>query len=209
MQTHYKIHRTNHWLNYIIIGILIGMTTACQSDKISYCIKGKLPNDSYDGEWIYLAPLTNATTQTIDSVRIRGTQFEFKGKEEAMKVIRMRMALRHKFEELLVITEPGTIRVLVDSISRGMGTPQNEELQQWKEDKRQYDENAQQLFKQLKSCSSISDSTLILAQLDTLKSHFRDQNVLLLVRNQNNTLANFLTPFIEPSLTPQQREQLK
>ena len=52
-----------------------------------------------------------------------------------MKVLRMRILLRLKFQELLVVTEPGVTSVRIDSISSASGTPQNDALQHWKDRK--------------------------------------------------------------------------
>ena len=37
------------------------------------------------------------------------------------------------FQPLLVVVEPGEVKVVVDSISSASGTPQNDSLQVWKE----------------------------------------------------------------------------
>ena len=43
---------------------------ACQSNDSKYIIKGTLPTAQQDGEWIYLAPMENASIENIDSTVI-------------------------------------------------------------------------------------------------------------------------------------------
>ncbi len=50
-----------------------------------------------------------------------------------MRVLRLRHLLRIYIQELLVVTEPGTIHVKADSVGSVTGTPQNDALQKWKE----------------------------------------------------------------------------
>lgn len=59
--------------------------------------------------------------------------FSFSGQGEEMRVLRLRHLLRVYIQELLVVTEPGTIHVKADSVGSVTGTPQNDALQKWKE----------------------------------------------------------------------------
>lgn len=86
----------------------------------------------YDGEWIYLVPMENAPGR-VDSVKITNASFSFSGQGEEMRVLRLRHLLRIYIQELLVVTEPGTIHVKADSVGSVTGTPQNDALQKWKE----------------------------------------------------------------------------
>ena len=78
----------------------------------------------YDGEWIYLVPMENAPGR-VDSVKITNASFSFSGQGEEMRVLRLRHLLRIYIQELLVVTEPGTIHVKADSVGSVTGTPQN------------------------------------------------------------------------------------
>ena len=105
-------------MKYLFIGVFTLLCLfACQSNDSKYIIKGTLPTAQQDGEWIYLAPMENASIENIDSTRIENARFTFQGTGEEMKVLRMRILLRLKFQELLVVTEPGVTSVRIDSIS--------------------------------------------------------------------------------------------
>lgn len=111
------------------------LLSACgpQDNKDTYVIDGKLGTTEFDGEWMYLVPLKNDKGR-VDSVRIKDGAFSFKGDSAEMKVLRVHYLLRGRLQELLVATEPGHISVVIDSVSSGGGTPQNDALQQWKEE---------------------------------------------------------------------------
>ena len=95
-------------MKYLFIGVFTLLCLfACQSNDSQYIIEGTLPTAQQDGEWIYLAPMENASIENIDSTRIENARFTFQGTGEEMKVLRMRILLRLKFQELLVVTEPG------------------------------------------------------------------------------------------------------
>ena len=95
-------------MKYLFIGVFTLLCLfACQSNDSKYIIEGTLPTAQQDGEWIYLAPMENASIENIDSTRIENARFTFQGTGEEMKVLRMRILLRLKFQELLVVTEPG------------------------------------------------------------------------------------------------------
>ena len=105
---------------------------SCGNSGQNYVIEGTLPSVKYDGEWIYLVPMENAPGR-VDSVKITNASFSFSGQGEEMRVLRLRHLLRIYIQELLVVTEPGTIHVKADSVGSVTGTPQNDALQKWKE----------------------------------------------------------------------------
>ena len=89
-------------MKYLFIGVFTLLCLfACQSNDSKYIIEGTLPTAQQDGEWIYLAPMENASIENIDSTRIENARFTFQGTGEEMKVLRMRILLRLKFQELL------------------------------------------------------------------------------------------------------------
>ena len=141
-------------MKYLFIGVFTLLCLfACQSNDSKYIIEGTLPTAQQDGEWIYLAPMENASIENIDSTRIENARFTFQGTGEEMKVLRMRILLRLKFQELLVVTEPGVTSVRIDSISSASGTPQNDALQHWKDRKQKTDSESYALWTALKTCS--------------------------------------------------------
>ncbi len=124
-----------------------------------------------------------------------------------MKVLRMRILLRLKFQELLVVTEPGVTSVRIDSISSASGTPQNEALQQWKERKQKTDGETYALRAALKT-GSPEDSIRIRHTWDSLSMETRAFNYAFMKEHINQTVGKFLYKIVKPTLTEDQRKEL-
>mgnify|MGYP002419440538 FL=1 len=195
-------------MKYLFIGVFTLLCLfACQSNDSQYIIEGTLPTAQQDGEWIYLAPMENASIENIDSTRIENARFTFQGTGEEMKVLRMRILLRLKFQELLVVTEPGVTSVRIDSISSASGTPQNDALQHWKDRKQKTDGESYALWTALKTCSP-EDSTRIKQTWDSLRVETQAFNYAFMKEHINQTVGKFLYKMIKTSLTEEQRKEL-
>lgn len=97
-------------------------------------IKGTVANESLEGKRIFLVPLYGpADAAHVDSIEIKDGKFEFHKDTVMMAKILMDYHYRFNTQTLLVVTDPGTVEVVIDSISSAKGTPQNDALQRWKE----------------------------------------------------------------------------
>jgi hypothetical protein len=126
-------------LKKIIFLLLIALITAC-SDKPVSRIEGEVPGTQYDNEWVYLVPIEGATAQTVDSTQIQKGRFQFQisaNKQNRIYILRLQPLLRLRLQDILVITEPGSIQVRMDSVSYASGTPLNQTLQEWKDQQRE------------------------------------------------------------------------
>ena len=70
--------------------------------------------------------------ETVDSMEIKDGKFHFEPDSMQMYKILLDYHFRFGLQPLLVVGEPGTIHVTIDSISHATGTPQNDSLEQWK-----------------------------------------------------------------------------
>lgn len=106
----------------------------------NFVIEGTLPANRYDSACLFLVPMRGPHPRPVDSVFIKADgKFRFEGNVEQMAVLRLSMRQRYGVQELLVCTEPGLTRVVLDSVSSCIeGTPQNMILQQWKDRILQY-----------------------------------------------------------------------
>ena len=178
-------------MKYLFIGVFTLLCLfACQSNDSKYIIKGTLPTAQQDGEWIYLAPMENASIENIDSTRIENARFTFQGTGEEMKVLRMRILL-----------------VRIDSISSASGTPQNDALQHWKDRKQKTDGESYALWTALKTCSP-GDSIRIKQTWDSLRVETQAFNYAFMKEHINQTVGKFLYKMIKTSLTEEQRKEL-
>lgn len=119
-----------HYVSVLIVLFFV-LVISC-SNEPRFVIQGTVPAGKYEGEWIYSTPAEGNILGRIDSCRINNGRFRFEGDSEEVRIIRLRPVLRFVAEEMLVVTEPGTIHVQVDSVSRIWGTRQNDLVQQWK-----------------------------------------------------------------------------
>lgn len=191
----------------IIGALLCGLLlTACGKSGRGYVIEGTMPSVRYDGEWIYLVPMENAPGR-VDSAKIVNAAFSFKGEGEEMRVLRMRHVLRLYIQELLVVTEPGTIRVKADSIGSVTGTPQNDALQAWKEAREKKQAAFVAARRRLKNAAG-EDSLRLVQVLDSLREQERERNFSFLKEQGNNTLGTFMQKTLRGSLTQEQQAEI-
>lgn len=99
----------------------------------TFVIEGEVCDNSCDSAQIFLVPLTEpATHETVDSVYIIDGKFRFEGTKTRIAALRLQMPQRMKFQELLVYTEPGTIKAKLAEIGSVTGTKHNDLIQEWK-----------------------------------------------------------------------------
>ena len=108
------------------------MLDSCQQNNVCK-IEGVVNGEKYEGKRIFLIPLKGPkTAETVDSVEIKDGKFEFT--TDSMQMYKILLDLRFRFgvQPLLIVGEPGTIQVTIDTISHAVGTPLNDSLEQWK-----------------------------------------------------------------------------
>ncbi|SFO45688.1 DUF4369 domain-containing protein [Prevotella sp. tf2-5] len=109
------------------------MFVGCQKSKVCQ-IHGTVVGEQYEGKRIFLVPFSGpATAETVDSIEIKDGKFEFT--PDSMQMYKILLDYHYRFgtQPLIVVAEPGEIKVTIDTISSAVGTPQNDSLQVWKE----------------------------------------------------------------------------
>ena len=110
------------------------MMFSCQSANNGKCrINGVVNGEQYEGKRIFLVPMYGPkTAEYVDSMEITNGQFHFEPDSARMDKIMLYYHYRFGLQPLLIGGEPGTIEVIIDSISHATGTPQNDSLEKWK-----------------------------------------------------------------------------
>lgn len=110
------------------------MMFSCQSANNGKCrINGVVNGEQYEGKRIFLVPMYGPkTAEYVDSMEITNGQFHFEPDSAQMYKILLDYHYRFGLQPLLIVGEPGTIEVIIDSISHATGTPQNDSLEKWK-----------------------------------------------------------------------------
>ena len=187
--------------------ILIGCT---DTGKERYTIAGTVPKHGFENEWIYLVPLTGATKETVDSTQVKNGMFSFEGVVDTsdIRILRTRPILRFKLQELLVVVEQGKLNVLLDSVSCAQGTPQNDALQQWKEEKMKTDRELMSLSQQKKNADpSVADS--IGYEQEQIKDRFNEYNFNFVKSYGFNTVGSFVYSTSRHTFSEEQKAELE
>ena len=110
------------------------MFYSCNSIKGGTCrIQGIVNGEQYEGKRIFLVPFTGPkTAEYVDSMEIKDGKFYFETDTTQMYTILLDYHYRLGVQPLLVIGEPGEVKVVIDSVSHAIGTPQNDSLEKWK-----------------------------------------------------------------------------
>ncbi|HAT61630.1 MAG TPA: hypothetical protein DCS83_03640 [Prevotella sp.] len=120
-----------------MILILSGCNSAPRCHIIGYV------NASLEGKKIYLVPLFGPQDKDhFDSTFIHNHHFFFKKDSTELAIVRVDYHYRYGLEDMLVITEPGQVKVTIGPISSCGGTPQNDSLQAWKKEVMRFRQNA-------------------------------------------------------------------
>lgn len=159
----------------------------------AYTINGDLPSNKYDGEWVYLTPAEDANSTNIDSVRIKDGKFTFTGDSERVSIIRMKPILRLKVQELLVVTEEGTITVHIGANSTCSGTSQNDLLQEWKDVMMARNKKFTAMMDAKQDSTGRKDASTLTKQYFESEKDVEKVTLKIIHDHQGSTLQKFLT----------------
>ena len=118
--------------------VAVTMFYGCQQSNDGKChIKGVVNGEQYEGKRIFIVPMYGPkTAEYVDSMEIKDGQFFFTKDftKDTMQMYKILLDYHYRMnvQPLLVVGEPGTIKVTIDSVSHAVGTPQNDSLEQWK-----------------------------------------------------------------------------
>lgn len=111
---------------------------SCQQKSDGLChIEGVVNGEQYEGKRIFVVPMFGPkTAEYVDSMEITNGKFSFTKDftKDTMQMYKILLDYHYRFglQPLLIVGEPGTIRITIDSVSHATGTPQNDSLEQWK-----------------------------------------------------------------------------
>ena len=183
-----------------IIVILLSIIAFASCNNAPKCvIEGTVGDSNLNGKRIFLVPLYHEDSLGVDSVVIENNKFRFERSQEFLADIRMDFHYRQHTENLLVITEPGNVQVVIDTISHGGGTPQNDSLQAWKNIVMKRNQNLAMYRKEYNNLMRIGDSTRAEIFANNIKIEYEEfyKSTKKLADNmQHGTLYDFLIQWI-------------
>ena len=109
------------------------MFYSCKQNSNVCRIQGVVNGEQFEGKRIFVVPFTGPkSAETVDSMEIKDGKFHFETDSMQMYKILIDLRFRVGIQPLLVIGEPGEVKVVIDSVSHAVGTPQNDSLEKWK-----------------------------------------------------------------------------
>lgn len=176
---------------YYLIAFLT-TTVSCKQEP-SFRIYGSMDNNSCDGTQIFLVPAVGVqTSETVDSTVIKDGKFYFEGCKEQISILRLELKHRLNYQDLLVVTEPGDIKVYYSKKGTTHGTPQNEQLQQWKEILENGDSIISPLRKKWYNTKNIEDSIIYFNSMKHEREILSEYTKRMIINEGRTTLGHFL-----------------
>ena len=170
---------------------------SCQQSNDGQChIEGTVNGEQYEGKRIFLVPNSGpATMETVDSMEIKDGKFHFEPDSVQMYKILLDYHYRIGLQPLLIVGEPGTINVTIDSISHATGTPQNDSLEQWKIQTEIHNRQLGMMRKNMAELNKRGDSLqakYIQQRADSFHLVYKNYTRQLAKNMEGSVLGNFL-----------------
>lgn len=163
----------------------------CKSAEKEICrIHGTMESNRWDGKKIFLVPMFGLQDAAhVDSVVIKDGKFEFVADTTEMKVIRIDYHYRGGVQDLLVVSEPGDVTVVIGANSVSSGTPQNDSLQVWKDRMMKFNTEYNKLRMQARQSGS---DDILMTKGKEIQKQLRDFNVAFTQRQSPGVFKDFL-----------------
>lgn len=193
----------NTYLFIFLLGLF-----ACQP-KARYSIDGTLPNPNYNGQQMYLVPFVGASVDNVDSCTIENSRFHFEDRLDSVHICILRPGyqLRKNIQDALVVLEKGKITVRIDTSSLSSGTPNNDLLQSWKENKEKLDRELYTLAFNRSKADSLNKIRFT-QQIDSMQQVIIDYNYRFIRNNKGTKTAEFVGSLFKKALSKEQRTEL-
>ena len=170
---------------------------SCQQANDGKChIVGTVNGEQYEGKRIFLVPLYGPkTAEYVDSMEIKDGKFEFSPDSTKMYQILLDYHYRLGIQPLLIVGEPGVIKVTIDSVSHAAGTPQNDALEQWEVKTEQHNHQLGLMRKNIASLRKAGDSiraNSLVQSADSFHLVYKNYTRETAKRLEGTTLGDFL-----------------
>ena len=175
----------------------VTMFYSCQqANDGKFHVEGTVNGEQYEGKRIFIVPLYGKkTAEFVDSMEITNGKFHFTKDSMQMYNILLDYHYRMGLQPLLVVGEPGTVRVTIDSISHAVGTPQNDSLEQWKVRTEIHNGQLAKMRRNIKDLKKQGDSVqanYIAQRADSFHLVYKNYTRRMAKNLEGTTLGNFL-----------------
>lgn len=191
------------------IFILFLQFVSCSHDR--FTVEGSVTDPLFAGEKVYLVALDGPVSRQVDSTRVKRGTFSFSLTADSMEVRILRIAPKFPatIQDLVVIAEKGTLTATLGTVSRGGGTPLNDRLQRWKDNKELHDSTLWNIYRQ-KEMTGFSPATgdSLTALADSVRQRFHTFNVSYLEQNLHNGIGLLLFKLYFHALTANEKNRV-
>lgn len=173
------------------------MIISCQPKNSKECrIHGIVADEKFEGKRIFLIPFYGPkTAETVDSMEIKDGKFEFTTDSAKLYKILIDLRFRRGIQPLLVIGEPGDVKVIIDSVSHATGTPQNDSLEKWKVRTEMHNRELGKMRKYVMDLKKSGDSVqakYIAQRADSFHLVYKNYTRRMAKNMEGQTLGDFL-----------------
>ncbi len=177
--------------------VAVTMFFSCQQANDGKChIVGTVNGEQYEGKRIFLVPMFGPkTAEYVDSMEITDGKFHFEPDSVQMYKILLDYHFRLGLQPLIIVGEPGTINITIDSISHATGTPQNDTLEQWKGLTENHNIQMAKMKKKIATMNKIGDTIQakqLKQQADSFHLVYKNHTRELAKRMEGTVLGDFL-----------------
>lgn len=179
----------------VILGMMIVTSmvvmAGCKPVNKGMChIHGTMESSRWDGKKIFLVPMFGLQDAAhVDSVVIKDGRFEFTVDTTEMKMIRVDYHYRDGVQDLLIVSEPGDVKVTIGANSISGGTPQNDSLQVWKDQMMKFNSDYNQLRMQARQAGS---DDILMTKGKEIQKQLREYNATFSQRMTPGVFKDFL-----------------
>jgi hypothetical protein len=174
---------------------------SCQQKSDGLChIEGVVNGEQYEGKRIFVVPMFGPkTAEYVDSMEITNGKFSFTKDftKDTMQMYKILLDYHYRFglQPLLIVGEPGTIRITIDSVSHATGTPQNDSLEQWKVQTEIHNLQLGRMRKniaELKKTGDTAQANYIKQRADSFHLVYKNNTRRMAKNLEGSVLGNFL-----------------
>ena len=175
----------------------VTMFDSCQeANDGKFHVEGVVNGEQYEGKRIFIVPLYGPkTAEYVDSMEIKDGKFHFTKDTMQMYKILLDYHYRLGVQPLLVVGEPGTIKVTIDSVSHAVGTPQNDSLEKWKMRTEIHNRELNKMYKYIGNLQKEGDTVqakYIRQRADSFHMVYKTYTRRLVENLKEGTLHDFL-----------------
>jgi hypothetical protein len=183
-------------LCFMVVAVVTMFYSCQQANDGKFHVEGVVNGEQYEGKRIFIVPLYGKkTAEYVDSMEITNGKFHFTKDSMQMYNILLDYHYRMGLQPLLVVGEPGTVRVTIDSISHAVGTPQNDSLEQWKVRTEIHNGQLAKMRRNIKDLKKQGDSVqanYIAQRADSFHLVYKNYTRRMAKNLEGTTLGNFL-----------------